>query len=250
MINAEQIGQNWNSLMKVIDDNFEGERKEKLKTLYADFEERMMMAPASGIEHFHNAFGGGYVDHVLRVINGASKVYETWQEMGSPCDGYAKEELMFVALNHDLGKIGTKEHAYYIPNPSDWHRKNQGAIFDTNPEIDHMPVQHRSIWLLNQYGITMSSNEMIAIMIHDGLYDESNSVYYKPYGKGKQLKTNLAHIVHQADLMASKIEYELWLSGDGSKKTTIKKQNPHVKATLTSANDDAKDVFASLFGEK
>ena len=87
MINAEQIGQNWNSLIKVIDDNFEGERKEKLKTLYADFEERMMMAPASGIEHFHNAFGGGYVDHVLRVINGASKVYETWQEMGSPCVG-------------------------------------------------------------------------------------------------------------------------------------------------------------------
>ena len=250
MIEAEQIGQNWNSLIKVIDDNFEGERKDKLKALYTDFEERMMMAPASGIEHFHNAFGGGYVDHVLRVIKGASKVYETWQDMGSPCDGYTKEELMFVALNHDLGKVGTKEHAYYIPNPSDWHRKNQGAIFDTNPEIDHMPVQHRSIWLLNQYGITMSSNEMIAIMIHDGLYDESNSVYYKPYGKGKQLKTNLAHIIHQADLMASKIEYEIWLNKVGSKKTTIKKANPHVKATLSSANDSATDVFASLFGDK
>jgi len=248
MIDEKQILKTWNELMDIIDTTFTGERKEKLIKLYTDFEERMIMAPASGIEHFHNCFGGGYIDHVLRVINGATKVYETWKEMGSDCSGYTKEELIFVALNHDLGKVGTKETPYYVPHPSEWHRKNRGILFDTNEELDHMPVQHRSIWLLNQYGITMSSNEMIAIMIHDGLYDESNSVYYKPYGEGKQLKTNLAYIIHQADLMASKIEYETWKKNGSSKIPTIKKVVKKVK--LSNAKDSASDVFASLFGDK
>ena len=67
-LTAEQIVENWNELIKVIEDNFNGERKEKLLAMYTDLEDRMSMQPASSIDHYHNAFEGGYVDHVLRVI--------------------------------------------------------------------------------------------------------------------------------------------------------------------------------------
>ena len=64
-ISAEQIVQNWEALMNVIENNFQGERKEKLKSMYADLEDRICMQPASSVNHYHNAFEGGYVDHVL-----------------------------------------------------------------------------------------------------------------------------------------------------------------------------------------
>ena len=33
---------------------------------------------------------------------------------------------------------GDNENEYYVPNPSEWHRKNQGKIYDPNPNIQHM----------------------------------------------------------------------------------------------------------------
>ena len=179
-LTEEQIAQNWASLLQRIEDNFDGQRKDSLLRLYNDFAEKMMMAPASGIEHFHNCFIGGYVDHVLRVMSCAERLYSQWEEMGADMSNYTHEELMFCALNHDLGKVGDKDNDYYVPNPSEWHRKNQGKIYDPNPNIQHMTVPHRSIWLLSQYNIQFSQNEMIGILTHDGVYDSANDAYLKP----------------------------------------------------------------------
>ena len=72
-LTEDQLLQNWNDLMRVIDQNFEGERKTKLRAMYESFQERMMFAPASGNINYHNAFVGGYVDHVLRVAKCAKQ---------------------------------------------------------------------------------------------------------------------------------------------------------------------------------
>ena len=195
-LDERQILLNWNDLLGAIDKNFEGERKAKLKNLYERFADRMMLAPASGIEHFHNCFAGGYVDHVLRVMDCAEQLHDLWSSMGADMSNYTKEELMFCALNHDLGKVGDNENEYYVPNPSEWHRKNQGKIYDPNPNIQHMTVPHRSIWLLSNYGITFSQNEMIGILTHDGVYDSANDSYLKPWGKEKALWNNLPRRSH------------------------------------------------------
>ena len=55
-ITAEQIKDNWSELHKIIDDTFEGERLEKIKSLHKHFEDRMTLAPASGRAWYHNAF--------------------------------------------------------------------------------------------------------------------------------------------------------------------------------------------------
>ena len=134
-LTAEEISNNWSELLKVIETEFSGDRREKLLNLYKEYEERISTAPASSVDHYHNAFIGGYVDHVLRVIRCAKKVYELWTTMGADMSGYTREELMFVALNHDIGKIGFpgEGNEIYVYNDSEWHRKNQGKIFKVNP---------------------------------------------------------------------------------------------------------------------
>ena len=255
-LTEEQLINNWTRLKLTIKDNFTGDRLEKLNTLYDDLGNNMMMAPASGIEHFHNSFAGGYVEHVLNVMNCTEKLYELWTEMGADMSGYTKEEIMFCALNHDLGKAGDEFNDYYIPNPSEWHRKNQGKIYDPNPNIQNMTVPHRSIWLLSNYAIQFSQNEMIGILTHDGVYDSSNDAYLKPWGKEKALWNNLPIVLHHADHMASRIEYESWKNKDTIRSafnTKQKfKQKPSVKRVGISSVDKgspAQDMFKDLFGE-
>ena len=166
MLNENEIARNWENLMEVIDVEFTGERKDSLIKMYNFFQDRMMLMPASSFEHYHNCFAGGYVDHVLRVMDCANAVYENWQALGSNCTGYTREELMFAALNHDLGKVGTQELEMYRPNPSDWHRKNQGKIYEINPAIPFMSVPDRSLLLLQEFGIKFTQNEMMGIKLN------------------------------------------------------------------------------------
>ena len=69
VLSAEQIQANWEKLLQVIHHYISSPRKEQLLKLYNDMEEIIVTSPASSKAHFHNAFPGGYVDHVLRVIS-------------------------------------------------------------------------------------------------------------------------------------------------------------------------------------
>jgi hypothetical protein len=59
-LTAEKIQENYNSLRNIITMNFSGERLEKLNKMYDYFEDRMMLAPASAKEHYHNAMENTY----------------------------------------------------------------------------------------------------------------------------------------------------------------------------------------------
>jgi len=247
-LTEEKLLENWNNLIDVIEENFTGDRKVKLLDLYNKLQPEMMMAPASGFEHFHNCFIGGYVDHVLNVVNGTLDIYETWKSSGLVSDEFTQEELVFVALNHDLGKVGDIENPLYVPNDSEWHRKNQGKIYNYNSEIKtYMGIPDRSLWILNQYGISMSEQEYLGIKIHDGLYEEGNGQYLKPYNKDRALSSALPLIVHQADMMSSRIEYERWKSGAG----VALKETRKIKRTkqVSNSNDSAKAMFKDIFGD-
>ena len=211
-LTSDKIQKNWKDLIGYIkltfDDSYPDNRREKLLKMYHDLESRMMLAPASGRNYYHNCFPGGYVDHVLRVINSANQIYELWKSNGAKVDNYTKEEVIFVAMHHDLGKVGDLENDYYVPNDSEWHRKNQGKIYNHNPNLQYMTVPDRAIWLLNQFDIKLTEVEYLGIKLTDGLYDKSNEPYYISYLEENKLTWNLPHIVHQADMMASKIENE------------------------------------------
>jgi len=211
-LTSDKIQKNWEDLIGCIkltfDDSYSGNRREKLLKMYHDLESRMMFAPASGRNYYHNCFPGGYVDHVIRVVDFSQQLHTTWMQNGAKVDNYSREEVIFVAMHHDLGKVGDMENDYYIPNESEWHRKNQGKIYNHNPKLQYMTVPDRAIWLLNQFDIKLTEAEYLGIKLTDGLYDKANEPYYISYLEENQLSWNLPHIVHQADMMASRIENE------------------------------------------
>ena len=243
-LTPEQIQHNWGNLLQLIDINFSGERLEKLNTMYDYFEERMMFAPASGKEHFHNCHAGGYVEHVIHVTTSALQIKELWEKSGATID-FTDEELVFAALHHDLGKVGDLAEDYYTPNDSDWHRKNQGLVYNHNGTLQYMSVTDRALFLLQHFGISMSENEYIGLMLTDGLYEESNKSYYIGYSPDRALKTNIAYILHQADMMATHIEFDQWKRGDHLKKV-VKQEEVKVKTEQSTA---ANQAFKELFGD-
>ena len=244
-LTPEQIQENWNKLIQIINDNFSGERLEKLLKMYDYFEERMCMAPASGKEHFHNAHAGGYVEHVLHITDLAQQIYELWDRNGAIVDNFTKEELIFSALHHDLGKVGDLAEDYYTPNDSDWHRKNQGSIYKHNPQLQYMKVPDRGLWLLQHYEVKVTENEYLGIKLTDGLYDEANKSYLMSYNPDFNLRSNMAYILHQADMMATHIEFDQWKRAEESGET-INTRVPKTKDEQKQV-DNLKNKFDELF---
>jgi hypothetical protein len=262
-LTAEQIQDNWNELMRVIETNISSPRKEKLLEFYEQYADRLMLMPASHKKEYHNAFPGGYVEHVLRVIRCADKQYNLWEDEGADMSTFTIEELIFSALNHDLGKMGDEENESYIPQTDNWRREKLGEDYMFNEKIPFASVPDRGLFLLQSYGIQYTFNEMIAIQTHDGLYDEGNKKYLVSFIPGQKPRTSLPYILHQADLMASRIEFEReWLpklkegkkSVDagkenftlGNKPNMSKKTSTKTKALGTFKSDSLKNMLDNL----
>jgi hypothetical protein len=165
----------------------------------------LTLSAASGSKHYHNAYFGGYIDHIMNVCRNAFSMKKMFAEQGGRIN-FTDEELFFSALHHDLGKLGDGVNPYYIPEQSEWHRKNQNSVFKQNGELYYMDVTDRALWLLNQYGIKYSPNEMLGIKLADGLYNEATKKYFINYGEGGELKTELPYLIHWADHMSCRVE--------------------------------------------
>jgi len=211
MLTPEQIKQNWDTFLNIIKEYISPDRADKLIEFYTQHEERFIMMPASHKAQYHNCFPGGYIDHVLRVVNAALKLDNVWREMGM-VDTYTIEELVFSAVNHDLGKFGTEEQASYIEQTDQWRRDKLNETYMFNDRLEYMTVPDRGLHLLYSMGIVPTKNEMLAIKLHDGLYDDSNKPYLMSFSPETKPRTSLVFVVHQADLMAARIEFETeWL---------------------------------------
>jgi len=246
---AEQLLENYNLLMLKIENTIEPTKAKALIELHNNHQERIMLMPASGNINYHNCFVGGYVDHIIRVMDCAEKVCQLWEDLGATID-FAREELMFAAVCHDLGKIGTEEAEQYIHNPSDWHRKNLGKLYTNNPANAFMTVPDRSLKLLTDRLIPITENEWFGIKLHDGLYEEANKPYYINFNPDSSLRTNLPYILHQADLMASRIEKNKTEQPetDSNYNTKKVKKSTFSIDNATEENKEAlKNVFDSLF---
>lgn len=209
---VEQLESNFNILLDYIEKYITGERKQKLLNFYNQYAERIAIIPASQKKEYHNCFPGGYVDHVIRVIECSLKQHQIWEEMGANTSTYTLEELIFSALNHDLGKLGDKDNDAYIPQTDKWRRDKLGEQYMFNEQLTFISVPDRSLFLLQQHGIQYSQNEMLAILTHDGIYDEANKKYFISYRPETKPRSALPYILHQADLMAARIEFEReWL---------------------------------------
>jgi len=252
MLEANEIKENWEQFRRLVNKLFP-DRAEQLNVMYDELESRIALMPASSMAHFHNAFAGGYIDHVLRVMQCTNRVYESWKGAGADMSGYTHTELMFAAMHHDLGKVGFPGdgNEVYQVETSDWHRKNMGRLYKQNENIPFAMVPDLSLWLLHNYGVKMTWNEFQAIKIHDGMYDDGNKPYFVARSAKAKLKTNLPYVLHHGDHMAAQIEYERWRNYQNNTPVPVSPKSKVTKSNglknLAETNPDIANSISDIF---
>ena len=256
-LQAEQIQSNWEVFLNNIETHITGDRKDKLLDFYNKFEDRIILMPAAHKKEYHSAFPGGYVDHVNRVVKAALSMSAVWGEFGCDMTTFTQEELVFSAINHDLGKMGSDTEEAYVPQTDKWRKEKLGEDYMFNKALPFASVPDRGLFLLQQHDIKYTFNEMVAIQTHDGLYDSANEKYLKAFMPEQKPRTSLPFILHQADMMAARIEFEVeWLpkfsknSVAPTKKnytlSTNKKPNTKSQALNTVSSPGLKSMLDSL----
>jgi hypothetical protein len=199
-LTPEQIEANWNKLLKLCETTL-GDRAQAALDMCDCISERLALAPASSKLSHHCAFPGGLVEHSLRVLNVA------YQLVKATNMNVNRQSLVLVALFHDLGKLGYAEEGtdYYVPQDSQWHRDKLGEMYKTNNDIQFMTVPHRSLFILQEFGVKLTSEEYVAIMVHDGFSLDENKKYMLK-------EPMLATILSNADYISTMQEKEAFKS--------------------------------------
>ena len=201
-LDENKIKEDYDRFMSLIE---EDPRSENLKRMYEDLDQELAGAPAAAVQHHHNAFPGGYLDHVLRVYDISVEMTKTFHAFEGELN-FTSQELQFATLHHDLGKLGEPGEPYYVEQDSDWHRKTLGQNYKYNNTIQYMSVTDRAHYMLQQYDIKITKNEWLGIHLSDGMYDESNKSYLMNRMYPYPMKTNIPYIVHVSDYLAMVIE--------------------------------------------
>ena len=115
-------------------------------------------APASTTLKLHNAFEGGLIAHILRVMK---KAYNINNNMIEPLQ-VPMDSLVKVVYLHQIGKA-----KLYIPETSQWHKDNMGRMYNFNEDLTSMSVGERSVFYILKSNITLSDDECVAILNHD-----------------------------------------------------------------------------------
>jgi len=239
-LTAEVISKNYQKHLKIVE-TYIGDRKEKVIGMLKHLEDDYVMAPASGRSWYHNAFAGGYVDHVNRVVEYAVKQSRLYQEMGGTVD-YTEEELVFAALFHDLGKIGDGDSPNYIPQTDKWRQDKLSEMYTYNPDLQFMLIPDRSLFILQRFGIEVNQKEWLGIRLHDGVFDKANEAYFFSNVESSRQKTSIVSVLHAADFLASKVEYDMWKREGGSTMPKTNKTKSSTGRTVNSSESLAKTL--------
>lgn len=147
-------------------------------------------APCSS--HYHLAEPGGLAEHSLNVYRVAVGIAsELYKHKPLELTFDFVNSIVIVSLLHDLGKAGQFGKPAYIENEDP-----ESGAFRTNKDLLYMPHEVRSIAIASQF-IELTEQEQFAILYHNGLYGELQSI--------KNHETPLYMILHFADMWASRV---------------------------------------------
>lgn len=96
-------------------------------------------------------------------------------------------------------------------------------MYTFNSELPFMLIPDRSLYILQKFDIKVSHNEFLGIRLHDGVFDKANEAYFYSHNPNSRMKTNIVYVLHMADFMASKVEYDIWLQTTGGAVPKVQK---------------------------
>ena len=131
--------------------------------------EDLLTAPASTMTSLHNAFPGGLIDHVLKTTKYAIGINKLLPDSIS----VDAQSIVKVCFLHQIGKT-----FLYKWCESEWHRNNQGKMYDFNEELISMKIGERSVYYAMKYNVKLSEEEYQAIVNYDKPEDDKQSKWY------------------------------------------------------------------------
>ena len=190
---------------------FSDERYVAVMKMFRHFGQRLLDAPASHNINFHNAYPGGWLDHILNVIDASFKIRDVIVSMGGIID-FTDEEMVFSAMFHDLAKLGTLDEPNYIKMRGVDAR---GKAYRYNTDVPYLTYTDRTLWLLQYFGIVTTTKEMKAIRMADGLFEPANKEYYF---RSSPFPGHLSYVIHWADHLSTNCEKDATTRALGKEK--------------------------------
>ena len=164
---VEKIESNWetfNKLCRRLSDH-------NLNKLLDDLGERLVMCPASAKLDQYCAYPGGLIEHSIAVAGTLRTISDSHNL------NLSVASILKVSLLHDLGKIGDENSDLFVEQDSSWHREKLGQMYKYNENLSRMSVSHRTLWLLQNFGVSLTSDEWLAIQLAQGSHFEENRFY-------------------------------------------------------------------------
>ena len=131
--------------------------------------EDLFTSPASNMESMYNAFPGGLIDYLLKVTKYSIYINNCLPEKLRT----DQSSVIKVCFLHQIGK--TKLFKFC---ESEWHRKNQGKMYEFNEDLVSMRIGERSIYYCMENGVKLNEEEYQAIVNYDKSDDDKQSKWY------------------------------------------------------------------------
>jgi hypothetical protein len=190
-----------------------------LRSIVRDNAKRIMTAPGSSKNH--QAWRGGYINHVIETMNIACQLYWTFERLGRDLP-FLISDVLVVMFLHDL----EKPWKHFLPlNPDEClcghERSNhcrRNAWSDTAcldctglprncnmfRHVELKTKEDRKAFrdgLIEEYGILLSDDQKNALKYVEGIPDSE----YKP---GDRIMGELAAFCHCCDILSARLWYD------------------------------------------
>ena len=171
-----EIEELWGKYSSLLLSTFDGEDcYDNVEMMLDELGERLILTPAGRYIHEPGCYAGGMINLAMQTASKAARLIETYDMQFGP----SKRSTIKVALLHDLGKVGDLRHDHFVVQDSDWHREKQGAHYKLNDlkGLQKMTISHRTLYLLQHFGIKLDQKEWLGIQLAQGFHFEENRWY-------------------------------------------------------------------------
>lgn len=161
-----------------------GSNGEVVRRLYDNYKNLFEAAPGSS--HNHQAWPGGYIDHVTDAMNISLVLYDTFQTI-RPLP-FSRSDPPFIMFLHDLEKpfkYTIDDDGNLTDNPAIPDKKARAAVRDK---------------IMSDYGIKLDAQQSNAMRYVEGIRDSE-------YTNEARIMGELATICHMADTASARLWY-------------------------------------------
>ena len=161
-----------------------------------DYGERLVLCPA-GLTVNDGGQPGALVDRCIRLAQTVKKIVQ-----GSDLSYCVSvTSAIRVALISDLGLLGDPgdDNELYVMQESDWHRDKLGQRYKYNEACSRVSPSHRTLFILQSYGMQLELDELIAVVTSGGMHLPENAFY------GNK-KNDLIDVIQLARHIVNKVE--------------------------------------------